>query len=445
MSEKKYYVKGMHCRSCEILIEKKLSELNNIKSANASAVNDTVNIDFDNNPIPAKRLDLMFKEEGYIFSEEPFENSTVFEDSLIGISIFLLLAAVFLFITFVFGDTVDVTAESPLYAFFIFGLIAGVSSCAALVGGLVLSMSKQWDELHSTNDSFLNKLKPHLMFNTGRLISYAVLGFLLGLIGLELKFSLAFTSVLVIAVSMLMIFLALQMIGVRAFKKFQMTLPRFISRYASNEQNFQGKYMPFLLGAFTFFLPCGFTLTVQSISLISGDPLRSALMLFAFALGTLPTLLAIGMMSVKFSQNKKIAKIFSVIAGVIVLFFAFYNINSQLKILGVGSIFNSSGSSDTANVAEIVDGKQIMKMEATSFAYSPDYFKIKKGIPVRWEINNTGARGCTNAIIAPDFFDENVPLPLNQITIKEFTPEEVGTFWFSCWMGMVSGTIEVVE
>lgn len=450
MNEKKYYVKGMHCKSCEILIEKTLSEDDNVKSVKASAVNDTVEVNFSDGVFSVGRLNHMFSEEGYTFSEEPFEESTVFEDSLIAISIILLLVGIFIFVKAIFGNAVDVTAKSPWYAFFVFGLVAGISSCAALVGGIVLSMSKQWNELHSTNDSFFEKLKPHIMFNTGRLISYAGFGFLLGLIGVELKFSLTFTAILVIAVSVLMIFLSLQMMGVKAFKKFQLTLPRFISRHISNEQNFQGKYMPFLLGAFTFFLPCGFTLTVQSISLISGNPIKSAHMLFFFALGTLPTLLTIGMMSVKFGQNKKLSKMFSIIAGVLVLFFAFYNINSQLKVLGIGNIINSSSNSssqvsDTSGLPEIVDGKQVIKMEATSFGYSPDSFKIKKGIPVRWEITNKGAQGCTNAIIAPDLFDGKVPLPLNQTAVKEFTPEKAGSFWFSCWMGMVTGTIDVVE
>ncbi|PIZ76101.1 hypothetical protein COY05_02395 [Candidatus Peregrinibacteria bacterium CG_4_10_14_0_2_um_filter_38_24] len=446
MSQKKYYVRGMHCKSCEILIEKTLSGMSHVKSANASATNDIVDVEFLHGSLSPEKLDSIFEEEGYTFSEEPFDESTSFEDSLISISIILFLVGLFIFIKFVFGNVAEVTADSPWYAFFIFGLIAGISSCAALIGGIVLSMSKQWNELHSTNDSFLNKLKPHLMFNTGRLISYAVLGFLLGLIGLQFKFSLIFTSVLVVGVSILMIFLSLQMMGVKAFKKFQLTLPRFMSRHIANEQNFQGKYMPFLLGALTFFLPCGFTLTVQSISLISGNPAKAAFMLFFFALGTLPTLLAIGMMSVKFGQNKKLAKAFSLVAGVLVLFFAFYNINSQLKILGFGNIISSSTvSSNNADLPEIVDGKQIVKMDATSFRYSPDYIKVKKGIPVKWEITNKGAQGCTNAIISPDLFEGDLPLPLNQTTMKEFTPEKAGTFWFSCWMGMVSGTIEVVE
>ncbi len=36
MKQHTYYIKGMHCASCEILIEKKLLEMGGIKSADAS-------------------------------------------------------------------------------------------------------------------------------------------------------------------------------------------------------------------------------------------------------------------------------------------------------------------------------------------------------------------------------------------------------------------------
>ena len=32
-----------------------------------------------------------------------------------------------------------------------------------------------------------------------------------------------------------------------------------------------------------------------------------------------------------------------------------------------------------------------------------------------------------------------------KVAIKEFTPTKVGKYRFSCWMGMVTGVIEVVD
>ncbi len=106
------------------------------------------------------------------------------------------------------------------------------------------------------------------------------------------------------AVSVMMLFLALQMLGVKQFQRFQITTPKFITRYAVNEKNFSGRYMPFIMGGLTFFLPCGFTITAQGLALASGSVLQGGLIMLFFAIGTLPMLLMIGLSSVKFLRNR---------------------------------------------------------------------------------------------------------------------------------------------
>jgi len=175
-------------------------------------------------------------------------------------------------------------------------------------------------------------------------------------------------------------------------------------------------------------------------------------MLF-FALGTLPALLIIGLSSIKFSQKPHLANKFLKIAGVLVLFFAFYNINAQLNVLGFSSLSNIKIIPDSQQVngnseeelPPIVNGRQILKMSASASGYSPNYLKVKAGVPVRWEITDTGTSGCTNAIISRGLFADEISLTPGQISVKEFTPTKTGKYKFSCWMGMVSGIIEVVD
>jgi len=64
---------------------------------------------------------------------------------------------------------------------------------------------------------------------------------------------------------------------------------------------------------------------------------------------------------------------------------------------------------------------------------------------VRWEIKDIGTSGCTNAVISRSLFDGPINLTPGQTSIKEFTPTKPGKYKFSCWMGMVSGLIEVVD
>ncbi len=459
LQEYLYSVKGMHCASCEVLIEKKLLEIKEIKSVEAKSDKGEVLIEYVGKKPETALLNSIFKEEGYVFFDEPFEKEDNSGKSFLKTAtIALSIIVVFLFLNKSgFSSLVNVNSKSSLPVFFALGLVAGFSSCAALVGGLVLSMSKQWRDMHSSEGSISEKLQPHLMFNIGRIISYAFFGAILGFLGSKLQISFQFTSFLVIAVSIVMFFLAMQMLGFKSFRKFQFTLPKFATRYIANEANFKGRYLPFSMGSLTFFLPCGFTITAQGLALLSGNPLQGGLIMTFFALGTAPALLLIGFSAIKFSSRPSLALQFSKVAGILILFFALFNINSQLNVLGLPSLANvnsnpaqsnNGGNGNALNekdLPSIVDGKQLIKMKASSSGYAPNYFKVRAGIPVRWEIEDVGTSGCTNAIISRSLFSGQIDLTPGKTSIKEFTPAKPGKYKFSCWMGMISGTIEAVD
>jgi hypothetical protein len=245
--------------------------------------------------------------------------------------------------------------------------------------------------------------------------------------------------------------LGLQMVGVKALRNFQIRLPTSITRKLADETNFQGRFGPFLMGALTFFLPCGFTATAQALALSSGNPTQGALIMGLFALGTVPGLLAIGLSSVKFYSDPKISRQFSLIAGILVLFFSVFNINSQMSVLGVSGLndlVSSNTTTKTQNVGELppmVNGKQVIKIKASSTGYTPNRITMRANTPTRWEVTDTGTSGCTNAIISRSLFEGQIDLTPGTTSFKEFTSPKPGKYKFSCWMGMVSGTVEVVD
>ncbi|MFH0852612.1 MAG: sulfite exporter TauE/SafE family protein [bacterium] len=452
--ERVYYVRGMHCASCEILIEKKLLEMPGVLSVDSNTGKGRVLIECDGSSPSAEALNKIFKKENYVFSDSPLADSGEGNNILVSLSIAALFIVGFLIIrNSGLAGLVNVGSKSSLPTFFVFGVLAGVSSCAALVGGLVLSMSKQWFDIYPGQNSTWQKLNPHLMFNIGRLLSYGFLGAILGLLGSQLKISLSFTSLLIMAISLLMLFLGLQMLGIQSLKKFQLGVPKFISRYIADEKNFKGRWMPALMGALTFFLPCGFTITAQGLALLSGNALQGGLIMFFFALGTAPTLLLIGLSSVKFSSRPHLAYQFLKVAGFLILFFALFNINSQLNLLGWTSFNDLFGNptkttatqTDQSGLPPIINGQQVIKMDATSYGYTPNYFKVRTNVPVRWEVTDKGSSGCTNAVISKGLFADQIPLTNGQVSVKEFTPTKTGKYKFSCWMGMISGMIEVVN
>lgn len=457
--EHKYRVKGMHCASCEILIEKKVSDLPGVKSVSASTDKGEVVVEYNGDRPNPERLTRLFKEENYVFSDfvsAKTENTKVGSQELKGTSPTLIAfnIAIFAIVAFLFLDKAGIAnflslnATSSLVAFFVFGVLAGVSSCAALVGGIVLSMSKQWNQLYADNSSTSKKLQPHLMFNFGRFISYVILGGILGSIGSRLEISAQFTSFLIVVISLLMIAFGLQMLGIKAFRKFQISAPKSITRKIANENNFQGKYMPFIMGALTFFLPCGFTITAQGLALLSGNWFSGALIMGAFVLGTIPALFIIGLSSVKFYSKPHSAAVFSKVAGFLVLFFALFNISNQMNVLGFSGFNLPQIQSKTVSqegLPQIVNGQQIIKMTASGSGDSPNYFKVRAGVPVKWEITAGGSLGCNNGIIGRGLFEGQIYLTPGQVTIKEFTPKAPGVYQFSCSMGMIKGTMEVVD
>lgn len=453
IKEKTYFVAGMHCSSCELLIEKELLKLKNIRSVDASMSKREVTIEYEDQLPSPESLTKLFKKGNYRFSDQSPFQSSVPEKKDFG---FVLVVGVLLILGFVglnhlgLSSLLAVNSQSSLPIFFIFGLLAGVSSCTALVGGMVLSMSKQWNEIYTDKNTTIQKLEPHFLFNIGRIVAFGILGGILGFLGKSIGISFGFTSFLVLAVSLMMVMVGLQMLRIRSFQKFQFTAPKFITRYVADEKNFQGKWLPVLMGALTFFLPCGFTITTQSLALLSGGPLKGALVMLFFVLGTTPTLLGIGLSSVKLSSRPHFADRFTKVAGVMVLFFALFNLNSQMNVLGITNLGDLLSKKSAVSINEnalppIVGNKQLIKMNASASGYQPSYFKVRAGVPVRWEITDQGTSGCTNAVISKGLFAGQISLTPGQVSVKEFIPKQPGKYTFSCWMGMVSGVIEVVD
>lgn len=340
MKEQTYYVKGMHCAACEVLIEKKLLQISGVKAVDASTANGRAVIEYEGEKPGIVSLNNIFQKDNYAFFENPQtlkeeKSETGLNSTLVGFAVAMIIVVGFLLLDRMgISGFFNISSTSSLASFFGFGILAGLSSCAALVGGMVLSLSKQWNELYSPEDPSAKKLQPHILFNLGRILSYGLLGGVLGLIGSRLAFSFTFTAWLVIVISVLMVLLGCQMLGVKALRRFQITLPKGITRKITDEKRFEGRYMPLAMGAATFFIPCGLTITAQTVALLSGSPIQGALIMGFFALGTAPMLLLIGFSSVKLFSKPHISLVFSRVAGFLVLFFALYNIWNQAGLLG---------------------------------------------------------------------------------------------------------------
>jgi len=442
-----YSVSGTHCHACEVIIEKEIKVLPGVKSVEVSVPKGEVKVTHASDRRPSlNQLNTIFKDSGYEFF--PLGQASVSAPTDIFTSLLIVTGILGLFFLLSYlgvFSLVNVNSDSYLPAFFAFGLLAGFSTCAALVGGIVLSLSRQWQSLYSSSDSTLSRLQPTIIFNLGRLVMFGLFGAFLGYFGSFFRLSITAGAVITILVSLVMLVLGLQMLNVKWASFLNLSLPRSITSKISDEKKFSGRFMPFLMGGLTFFLPCGFTLTAQTLALASGNPLTGGLIMFSFALGTFIPLLLIGYSSAAAQKKPLTSAYFSQVAGILVVIFSLYNLYTQSAVLGIG--LPSGSPSAQVGTAPTVNGVQVIKMDASASGYSPNNFQIKAGQKVRWEITDKGTSGCTNGVISKSLIGNDViNLVPGTTSVKEFTaPTIAGNYRFSCWMGMISGSIQVVN
>src|SRR5882762_9377727 len=94
---------------------------------------------------------------------------------------------------------------------FVIGLVASVSSCIAVTGGLLVAVAAKYNEA-STALTPVQRIKPHIYFNAGRILSYTLLGGAIGALGAALTLSPQVNGLLTIVASVVMILLGLQML-----------------------------------------------------------------------------------------------------------------------------------------------------------------------------------------------------------------------------------------
>ncbi|MBA3550992.1 sulfite exporter TauE/SafE family protein [Patescibacteria group bacterium] len=180
-----------------------------------------------------------------------------------------------------------------------------------------------------------DKVRPQVLFHVGRLIAFVILGGVIGAIGTAFQLGITGTFILGIIVGIIMLILGLNLLDVFPWaKKLQPTLPAFISNHVQGLKNVNHTLTPLLVGIVTFFLPCGFTQSMQIYTLTTGSFWAGAMTMGAFALGTLPVL-AIMSFSTSRIHKKAQSGVFFKTAGLVVLFFAVFNIYNSLVAVGV--------------------------------------------------------------------------------------------------------------
>ena len=327
-----FHVHGMHCNACVLMTESEIRDLPNIIQVKSNLNNHEVFVEGNfGNKTPeqiAEELSIPLKPHGYTVSVEKQTHEKKWEDFKIAVPIALGFAGIFIVLQKM-GIVNLVNAGNFSYstAFFV-GIIASLSTCMAVIGGLLLSMS-------ATFAKEGDKIKPQLMFHGGRIVSFFVFGGIIGMIGSAFTLNTSLTFILGLIIGIVMLILGINLLDVFPWaKKLQPSMPKFIARHAHGVSKFNHTLTPLLVGVVTFFLPCGFTQSMQLYTLSSGNFLTGGLTMLAFALGTLPVLAIISFSSFSIKNSSK-SGIFFKSAGLIVIMFAIFNLINSLAVVGI--------------------------------------------------------------------------------------------------------------
>jgi uncharacterized protein len=329
-----FFVEGMHCAACELLIEKKLSKVVGVKTVDAKLNESKVYIKSDKE-LDATELSKLVENEGYrIVNNKQNVASRSKKELILSLLISLGFFGGFLLlqksgiINLASGD-----GQITLPFVFLIGVVASLSTCMAVVGGLVLSLS--------SNYAKEKQAKPIILFHISRIVGFFILGGLIGLLGSAFVLTPVMTFILNLALFIVMIVMAINLLEILpSAKKLQLRMPKFIGKRAMKVGETNNFLTPILLGAVTFFLPCGFTQSMQLYSLTTGSFINGAVTMLVFALGTLPMLALISFASTKFSKSMQSGLFFKIAAFIIILF-SIFNFTAALAAVGIiKPIFN---------------------------------------------------------------------------------------------------------
>ncbi len=437
----------MTCASCELLLEKKLKAVPGIKAVDVDHKSGTARITAKAEELPSfEHISSVIEKAGYsVLDDEAPSISTISSNKRkwleIGGSLLVIFALYKLLQAFDLVSLAPSTSGAlSLGGIFIIGLVAGTSSCLAVTGGLLIALAAKHNELHQAETSW-QKFKPLMHFNIGRLVSYFVLGGLVGVLGQSITLSTRMSGYMNIIVAFIMLYLAFSILEIIPKGSFPIRPPKKLSRWIANLSESDHPAAPIALGAFTFFLPCGFTQSLQLAALASGSFLTGGLMMFVFALGTLPSLL--GISAISSTASGTFSRVFLRFSGALVLLLALFNLHSGFALTGVDLSTVFGNDNNQAGTMPILNGSvQEISMRVTSNGYEPSNLTIKAGVPVRWKVDGTGAAGCTSIMTIPSL---NISQALRTgENVIEFTAPKKGQLAFMCSMGMVRGSFNVI-
>ena len=205
----KLKIQGMHCASCEILIERNFKQIPGVEKVNVNQFDGKAKVYCSRIP-PLQEFQAAVRKDGYnVIPWEEQINITEEEKPNYGELgvIFLIVVVSYLMLKEMrLLPQLSISENMSIGFIFLIGLVAAFSTCIAVTGGLLLAVAAKYNEQNPYLERF-QKFKPHVFFNLGRIASYTLLGGLVGLLGSALTLSTKMNGAVTILASFVMLIL----------------------------------------------------------------------------------------------------------------------------------------------------------------------------------------------------------------------------------------------
>jgi uncharacterized protein len=340
-----------------------------------------------------------------------------------------------------------------LVVIFLTGLTIGGLTCLAVQGGLLASVIAAREKEGIEKKSNVDRIFPTLAFLISKLIAYTLLGFLLGLAGSYISLTSNVQSAIQIFAGIYMIIIALNLLDVHPIFRYAVIQPpRFLTKRIRNKSRSSDIFAPAVLGVMTIFIPCGTTLAMEALAISSADPIKGALIMFVFVLGTFPMFFGIGYLTSflgeKFKDKfLKTAAVLLVLLGFLSIYGGAIAAGMPVTVNKIVDSFNNKNenSVDKMSVAlpPVKDGFQEVAITVESNGYSPRRLVLREGVPTKLNLITRDTYSCAIAF--------RIPALKIGVNLKPNGEEEVilpklskGDYTFACSMGMYTGVIKVL-
>ena len=423
---KRLRIGGMTCPHCAMRVKRTLETLDGVERARVNYDRGAAEVTYEPERVSLRAMDAALREEGYRLLTAPEKTDYVRAAVYVALiaALYILLQKTGLLNRLVPGRLAENGMGYGM--FFAVGLMTSLH-CAAMCGGLGLSQTL------AEGRAARGMLRPALLYNAGRVISYTATGFVMGLIGLlfgagvNTTLSTVLQALLKAIAGAMMLCMGLNLLGLfPALRRFRLRLPR-IGVHGGGALT---------VGLLNGLMPCGPLQAMQLAALSSASPVRGALSMLAFSLGTVPLMLGLGSLVSLLGQRFRRA----VTAGGAVLV-AVMGLSMLSQGAALAGMLPAAAQPGVQAQAEA--GVQVVR--STLLPNSYPSITVQAGVPVRWEIDapSGSINGCNNRLIIPALgMEYTFHTGKNVIT---FTPEHSGTLPYTCWMGMIRGVITVED